>query len=783
MPFVHDREVSQEPHPKRRKVLSSTVMARRQWEEDNEEAQDFDDVEEQTREATEKEIPIQTSNREELMECIKSGKSTIWVPSPTLERLAAEHAGLGQHPSDQAQRTKQEPVLDAVRTSTLAAPVPEPPSALGDPIERPRSALHTGDFRQNSTDAKFPQRSRRFARQGHHSPPEHSTSTPSWLSSTSTSPFGLFNTDSGSLAISQADGIRRSRAPSLGSSLSSSFVMRIPTSPLVNATSHATHDSDISSLSTSPDKANRRRTLPPESFHSLRSIPTEQHAPNFSRPFVQPPLKHETSLPSRGHQPRRSLTSFTYQPGPSSQIPPLLRSRRPSMSSDASPRASMVGSFEESILLGRMSTAPSKPIDFIAQIGVLGKGNCNSSLRCPAHAIVPFPAVFYNYPSIPNSRSAVDESPSPYVGNIDLQHNLKPVQTAAQRKQNLVDVRDPEQLMADITAPENTAIGRALARDAKARKSEKHSLKAPPGGCYRIPQQGQLQIIIKNPNKTAVKLYLVPYDLTGMEPGMKTFVRQRSYSAGPLLENPLVGDPQKQRKFDSLQDKHILRYLIHLKICCLSKDRFYLYDNVRVVFANRVPDGKEALRNETQLPHPKYTPYKPGKDRLRSNPKLLGHGTDSYHHGPKREIPVSPHNVFAEAESLHLFISDEKRTPIRTSAIPFHVPPRYNAPIARSEPPQTTRDDLDPPPVPQVPYHFNDIPTTHALDRARAVSPTPGFQPSTSARASPVPWSVLRDSSSPRSFSPVPHEAGDGLLARGLRDFNGHTSEHKTKHD
>ena len=45
--------------------------------------------------------------------------------------------------------------------------------------------------------------------------------------------------------------------------------------------------------------------------------------------------------------------------------------------------------------------------------------------------------------------------------------------------------------------------------------------------------------MIKNPNKTAVKLFLVPYDLSDMEAGQKTFIRQRSYSAGPIIDMPL----------------------------------------------------------------------------------------------------------------------------------------------------------------------------------------------------------------------------------------------------
>ena len=146
--------------------------------------------------------------------------------------------------------------------------------------------------------------------------------------------------------------------------------------------------------------------------------------------------------------------------------------------------------------------------------------------------------------------------------------------------------------------------------------------RAPPGGSYRIPQRGQLQIVIKNPNKTAVKLFLVPYDLDDMEPGSKTFIRQRSYSAGPIIDMPLtarknLGTDRPEASLNPTsdpKDKPTLRYLIHLNICCPSKGRFYLHSTIRVVFANRVPDGKEKLRNEIQYPEPRYSPYKPVKE-------------------------------------------------------------------------------------------------------------------------------------------------------------------------
>ncbi|KAJ0152318.1 Uncharacterized protein HZ326_5252 [Fusarium oxysporum f. sp. albedinis] len=200
----------------------------------------------------------------------------------------------------------------------------------------------------------------------------------------------------------------------------------------------------------------------------------------------------------------------------------------------------MVGSYEESILRGRMSTTPSKPLDFVAQIGVLGKGKCKSSLKCPPHVTLSFPAVYYSYSSTSHGRSNTDDGPSPYVGQIDLENGLPnpdDEHRAKKKAQSRFADRKPIEDMMDVGL-DNQGSEQISRRNSRAsRRSGSGSAKAPPGGSYRIPEKGQIQIIVKNPNKTAVKLFLIPYDLTGMEPGTKTFVRQRSYSAGPIIEN------------------------------------------------------------------------------------------------------------------------------------------------------------------------------------------------------------------------------------------------------
>ena len=97
-----------------------------------------------------------------------------------------------------------------------------------------------------------------------------------------------------------------------------------------------------------------------------------------------------------------------------------------------------------------------------------------------------------------------------------------------------------------------------------------------------------------------------------MEPSTKTFVRQRSYSADPVIDSPMASKSQSNPTLVS--GKPTLRYLIHLNICSPSKGRFYLYQQIRVVFANRVPDNKEQLRNEIQVPQPRFSAWKPTRD-------------------------------------------------------------------------------------------------------------------------------------------------------------------------
>ncbi|KAL4873770.1 hypothetical protein BDV12DRAFT_52937 [Aspergillus spectabilis] len=621
---------------------------------------------------------LSAHGREELIHYIKTAESSRWSQYPLLGDTGAGHhvprtpprflAENQQYTGDNSSRE-----CSRDRGSELASPAE---------IERPRSALHSGDFREGAAQQEGQQQLPIPTRSTNHEVPFFASSpttpwftTPSFRSRTQTAPIQALEA-----SVSDAN---RSPAPSLGS-FSSSYVLKVPTSPLVHQANNTDLDfsprRDSGNQTPLFDKANRRQTLPPDTFRDLRAVSAQAGATQSVR---------WDALPDHPHHSHRSLASpYSLQLATSfhGQSP---RPRRPSVSSEVSCRthAPMVGSYEESILRGRMSTCPSKPLDFTAQIGVLGKSKCKASLKCPPHVTVPFPAVFYSYPTSGNGRTISDDSPSPYVGTIDLENSLpRDTSSGSKRRRrhqspsnnrSICPTEDPVQ-----TRPNDQETLRR--REKRHRRAE--SPKSPSGGCYRIPQQGQLQVMIKNPNKTAVKLFLIPYDLSDMEPGTKTFIRQRSYSAGPMLDMPLsarsnYGTDRPEASLTNSEDpkdKPVLRYLIHLNICYPSRGRYYLHSSIRVVFANRVPDGKEKLRNEIQYPEPRYSPYKSAREPnpLRVRPRS---GTESGLRSPSPH----PHGNYrpTDERSPHPFqpipsIRDDI-TGLGSSAIP-----RTHAPVS-----------------------------------------------------------------------------------------------------
>ncbi|KAL8895667.1 MAG: hypothetical protein Q9192_003509 [Flavoplaca navasiana] len=567
-----------------------------------------------------------TSDRNELMERIKRGESATWVPSRTLQEEFSKHHQEERSSTPPSESTRHErnallPLADFQNITTTAddryATQLSPPLQ----IKRPRSALHAGDFTKDSDGPTS------TSQQSQPSPESVETSAQAVTEGPPAGPWNIPYPPHHNTHVISPTPARpalgrpgplpsRTRAPSL-SSLPSSYVVKAPTTPLVQQCNNTDLDFSPVDRSMSPSKINRRHTLPPRPYVGSQERITSKQEPSFASAARLPPFERsDPSLPHHTHRPRRSLTTtWSLQGSPSPQRSSFLTSRRQSFSSEASPlqHASMVGSFEESILRGWMSTAPSKPLNFTAQIGVLGRGSCKP--KCPAHVTVPFPAVFYCWNgSTGRNDATVGDEPSPYVGHIDLSQLPAPAESKKTRrsrsKSPSADKGASVHLQNETTMESDRNVG-----DVSRRHKKRRRISPPPSdlqGGYRIPQKGQLQIVIKNPNKTAVKLFLVPYDLEDMPVGTKTFIRQRCCSTDPVIdghssEHKLVAD--SSTGIAPPKVKPTLRYLIHLKICSPSSGRFYLYQIIRVVFANRVPDNKEQLQTEIETPQPRYSTY------------------------------------------------------------------------------------------------------------------------------------------------------------------------------
>ncbi|KAK9239660.1 hypothetical protein V1525DRAFT_397246 [Lipomyces kononenkoae] len=254
---------------------------------------------------------------------------------------------------------------------------------------------------------------------------------------------------------------------------------------------------------------------------SLSDVTIPQHARRFSASPSSPP----PYLPQSGHH-----------AGP--------HSRRPSIHHSHS--ESLIGSYEESLLSGRTSTPSSKPaVTFLARIGVLGTGeNCPPKLTCPRHISFEFEAVYYDW----QLSHGYGGRGTPYVGILDI-----------------------EEYYAARASKEHSNDG---AHHGNGKKRHKRNSKSSDLLGYRIPQQGQMQIVISNPHRTAIKLFLVPYDLRDMPVGSRTFLRQKTV----VME-------------EGSSSKGSLRQAVHLHVVCPAEGKYYLFKTVRVVFENHAIDA------------------------------------------------------------------------------------------------------------------------------------------------------------------------------------------------
>lgn len=388
-----------------------------------------------------------------------------------------------------------------------------------------------------------------------------------------------------------------------------------------------------STLSTTPEyrrSARHRRSLPPSTSTSPMqgaNLSGEASGGNFLSltAGLSPSALKSIRRRSSGNNPS-PFGSFNSSANstPSGSTSPSLFS------------SSFVGSYEQSLLSGRMANKPSNaatPLPFTASVGVLGLGkNIPRALKCPDHVTIPFGAYFWDM----DSREKQGKG-SPYVGTLDLSEHYLSI---LEQRQDLYTDLDPNR---NFTASSLHAPSHLPDQDSSSPSSS--TLPRFPG--YRIPPKGQIQVVIKNANQTAVKLFLVPYDLSDMPPGSKTFIRQKSYdtaasatssSSSPSSSATGLAPPAQSDSSPAGRTKETLRYAIHLQFCAVPakpRERGRKKGNVSGS-ASRSRKLSELRHQITEAPTSHLQHY--GEQSL--SPRRR-YNVDGHNASPSR--PASPH--------------------------------------------------------------------------------------------------------------------------------------------
>ncbi|KXS11854.1 hypothetical protein M427DRAFT_157912 [Gonapodya prolifera JEL478] len=351
----------------------------------------------------------------------------------------------------------------------------------------------------------------------------------------------------------------------------------------------------------SPPRSSTTPPLPPTTTSTKPPAPTR-------RPSLSSALPPSLSKPPRPLLPTISSLrpALAILPIPTSSPPrsPIGPSATPASTSLGASGGGMwgpfVGSYEESLLSRRLPTPPSAPLPFLA---ILGSTSSHPStpprLRCTRQLPLPFDAVFWDLPGGEDEAGGGrgGKGWTPYVGTVDVEAGVgtKPSKSASKRVRGKGDVavEDGEDQDADVGAREGLRSGQVQVQG------------------YRLPERGQLQIIIKNPSRTAVKVFLLPYDFTSLPPSSRTFVRQKSYAvpgtsvstrpatvvrpSAPSPSPPSSGTPEATTPCGTKKPRGPLRYALHLQIARDGKGRVFLWRTMRVVFSHGGEGGGEKL--------------------------------------------------------------------------------------------------------------------------------------------------------------------------------------------
>ena len=357
---------------------------------------------------------------------------------------------------------------------------------------------------------------------------------------------------------------------------------------------------------------------------SNHTYSTTPHPHTHTHAHARP--RHPNSIPSPSSSTQLDgplhLDLDVGSPSPGSQS----HNRSPSQRK-LSTSHSLAGSYTLSLLSSRMSHAHkghSLDSAFTLQIGATGFNICNNGggngkktldpkLKSPPHVRVPFEARWYDLEGGPGGAAVG----TPWVGCVDLEGYYRHQYQQRQHQVNggtedrtVVDDRnegrrvgfeqtgqtsvlrqDPSILKRDRRRS-STPLGLSTEDQQLPRLSAQSSLNSTisprpglepiadpniPFPGYQLAPQGLLQLVIKN-EISAIKVFLLKYDLAALELGGKMLVRERDYIAVPPVAGCRESEDKNEdegmgRQPDQHRHQHrrreVLRSAVELQFTCV----------------------------------------------------------------------------------------------------------------------------------------------------------------------------------------------------------------------